>query len=99
MGAREEKVTAQKEWEKRKLEQTRLEVNKKVSSYLHDFTEETKSTLYADWRDQEYLKQNREYLDNEINDLIQRKQELNQHIETIDSKTEEIKNWLTESES
>ena len=97
--AREEKVTAQKEWEKRKLEQTRLEVNKKVSSYLHDFTEETKSTLYADWRDQEHLKQNREYLDNEINDLIQRKQELNQHIETIDSKTEEIKNWLTESES
>ena len=74
-------------------------MNKKVSSYLHDFTEETKSTLYADWRDQEHLKQNREYLDNEINDLIQRKQELNQHIETIDSKTEEIKNWLTESES
>jgi len=95
----EQQNVAQKEWEKRKLEQTRIEVNKKVRSYLHNFTEETKSTLFADWRDQEHLKQNRDYLNEEMSDLTKRKRELKQHIETMDGKVEEIENWLKESKS
>jgi len=96
---REEKITAQKEWEKRKEEQTRIEVNKNIRSYLHDFSEETKSTLVSDWRDQEHLKQNKKFLDKEMNDLAQKKIELKEHIETLDAKTEEIEKWLKESES
>jgi len=96
---REEKITAQKEWEKRKEEQTRIEVNKNIRSYLHDFSEETKSTLVSDWRDQEHLKQNKKFLDKEMNDLAQKKAELKEHIETLDAKTEEIEKWLKESES
>jgi hypothetical protein len=95
----EEFVTAQKEWEKRKLDQTRIEANKKIRLYLQNFTEETKETLFADWRDQEHLKQNRDYLEKETKDLSQRKYELKNHIETMDAKTEEIENWLKESES
>jgi len=95
---REKQITAQKEWEERKLEQTRIEVNQKVRSYLQNFSEETKSTLFADWRDQERLKQNRDCFDKEMSNLTQQKQALEQHIETIDTKTEEIENWLKESE-
>lgn len=94
-----EKITAQKEWEKRKLEQTKKDVHQKIRMYLQDYTEETKSTLYADWRDQEHLKQNRDYLDKEMNQLQQRKRELQNHIETMDAKTKEIENWLEESET
>ena len=96
---REKQITAQKEWEERKLEQTRIEVNQKVRSYLQNFTEQTKSILFADWRDQERLKQNRDCLDKEMADLTQQKSALEQHIETIDAKTEEIENWLQESEN
>jgi ESCRT-I complex subunit TSG101 len=96
---RDEKITAQKEWEKRKEEQTRIEVNKNIRSYLQDFSEEIKSTLVSDWRDQEHLKQNKKFLDKEMNDLTQKNVELKEHIETLDAKTEEIENWLKESES
>ena len=95
----EEFITAQKEWENRKLDQTRIEANKKIRSYLQNLTEETKNTLFADWRDQEHLKQNKVYLEKETKDLTQRKHELKNHIETMDAKTEEIENWLKESES
>ena len=96
---REEQVTAQKEWERRKLEQTRIEVNKKIKTYLQNFTEQTKNQLNADWRDQEHLKQNKKSLDKEINNLMERKQELELYIETMDQKTREIENWLEESKT
>lgn len=95
----EEFITAQRKWENRKLDQTRIEATKKIRSYLQGFTEETKNTLFADWRDQEHLKQNKDYLEKETKDLTQRKNEVKNHIETIDAKTEEIENWLKESES
>jgi len=95
----EEFITEQRKWENRKLDQTRIEANKKIRSYLQSFTEETKKTLFADWRDQEHLKQNKDYLEKETKDLTQRKNEVKNHIETIDAKTEEIENWLKESES
>lgn len=94
---REEQITAQKEWEKKKLEQTRIEANKKLVSFLHNVTEGTKSGLYADWRDQNHLKQNKDLLENEMKDLTQKKCELKQHIEMMGAKTEEIENWLEES--
>jgi len=95
----EEFITEQRKWENRKLDQTRIEANKKIRSYLQSFTEETKNTLFADWRDQEHLKQNKDYLEKETKDLTQRKNEVKNHIETMDAKTEEIENWLKESES
>jgi len=96
---REKQITAQKEWEKRKLEQTRIEVNQKVRSYLQNYTEKTKSTLFADWRDQERLQENKNCLDNKMEDLKKQKSTLTQHVATIDAKTEEIESWLKESES
>lgn len=90
-------IVAQKEWEEKKLEQTRIEMNKKIRSYLQTFTEETKSTLSADWRDQEHLKQNKDQIEEEMKGLTQKKSELKQHIETMEVKTEEIENWLKES--
>lgn len=96
---REEQLTAQKEWERRKLEQTRIEVNKKIKTYLHNFTEQTKNQLNADWRDQEHLKQNKKSLDKEIKNLMERKRELEVHTETMNQKTREIENWLEESKS
>jgi len=96
---REEQLTAQKEWERRKLEQTRIEVNNKIKVFLQNFNDQTKNQLNADWRDQEHLKQNKKSLDKEIKDLIERKLELKTHIETMDAKTNEIENWLEESKS
>jgi len=96
---REEKITAQKEWEQRKLEQTRMEVNKKIRSYLNNFIEETRSTLFADWRDQDHLNQNRDCLDKEMLDLKRSKRELEKQIETISSKVEELEKWLEDSNS
>ena len=96
---REEQLTAQKEWEQRKLEQTRIDVNKKIKVYLQTFSEQSKSILNADWRDQQHLKQNKECLDKEMNYLVERKRELENHIETMDAKVEEIENWLKESKS
>ena len=90
-------IVAQKEWEEKKLEQTRIEMNKNIRSYLQTFTEETKSTLSADWRDQEHLKQNKDQIEEEMKGLTQKKSELKQHIETMEVKTEEIENWLKES--
>jgi len=96
---REKQITAQRKWEERKVEQTRIEVNQKVRLCLQNYAEHTKSTLSADWRDQERLKQNKSCLDKEMANLTQQKHSLEQHIETIDAKTEEIENWLKESES
>ncbi len=96
---REEQLTAQKEWERRKLEQTRIEVNNKIKVFLQKFNDQTKKQLNADWRDQEHLKQNKKSLDKEIEDLTERKRDLKNHIETMDAKTNEIENWLEESKS
>ena len=94
---RKQQIAAQRVWEEKKLEQTRTEVNQKIRAYLIDFTEETKSTLSADWRDQEHLKQNKDQIQKETKELTLKKKELEQHIETIDTKTEDIKDWLKES--
>jgi len=94
---RKQQIAAQRVWEEKKLEQIRTEVNQKVRAYLVDFTEDTKSTLSADWRDQEHLKQNKDQIQKETKELTLKKKELEHHIETIDTKTEEIKDWLKDS--
>ena len=94
---RGEQIAAQRKWEEKKLEQIKTDVNRKIKSYLISFSEDTKSALSADWRDQEYLKESREYMQKEIKELIERKKTLKEHIDTVDIKTEEIKNWLAES--
>jgi len=95
---KKQQIEAQKEWEVKKCEQIRTDVNKKIRSYLQNSTEETSSTLVCDWRDQEQLKQTNKQIDQEIQDLSNKKIQMKQHIETIDIKTEEIKSWLEESE-
>lgn len=92
-----QQLAAQKQWEEKRLEQTRVEANQKVQSYLRNFAEETKSTLAADWRDQEHLKQNKDQIEKEIDALKQKKTELEEHIGVVTKKTEEIKHWLEES--
>lgn len=94
---RKQQIEAQKEWEIKKCEQVRADVNNQIRSYLLDFTEETKSTLSADWRDQEQLKQTKKQIETEIIDLSDKKIELKNHIQTIDAKTKEIQDWLEES--
>eukprot|EP00536_Pseudo-nitzschia_multiseries_P015408 jgi/Psemu1/218010/e_gw1.881.23.1 len=90
-------IAAQKEWEEKKLGQIRTEINQKIQSYLMNFTEETKSALSADWRDQEHLKQNKDQIQKEMRELTQKKKELEDHIEIMDNITEEINDWLNES--
>ena len=94
---RKEQIEAQRQWETKKCEQIRIDVNKKIRCYLQNFTEETKSTLSADWRDSEQLKQTKKQIEQEIQDLTNKKIKLNQHINTMDNKTTEIENWLEES--
>ena len=91
---RETKKKAQKEWEAKKTEQTREQVNKKIQSFLHDYTEETKSTLAADWRDQEQLKLTKERITEDLKDLANTKSELEGYVATLDTKTKEIEEWL-----
>lgn len=94
---REKQLQAQKEWELRKTEQTRGEVHKKIQKFLHQFAEETKSSLAADWRDQEQLKFTKERIDADLNDLVNKKDELERHAATLDAKTKEIEEWLEAS--
>ena len=94
---RKEQIEAQRQWETKKCEQIRIDVNKKIRFYLQNFTEETKSTLSADWRDSEQLKQTKKQIEQEIQELTNEKIKLNQHINTMDNKTTEIENWLEES--
>jgi len=94
---KKQQIEAQKDWEVKKCEQIRTDVNKKIRSYLQNFAEETSSTLGCDWRDQEQLKQTNKQIDQEIQDLSNKKIQMKQHNETIDIKTEDIKSWLEES--
>mmetsp|Transcript_54157 Transcript_54157/g.60555 ORF Transcript_54157/g.60555 Transcript_54157/m.60555 type:complete len:416 (-) Transcript_54157:38-1285(-) len=94
---KKQQIEAQKDWEVKKCEQIRTDVNKKIRSYLQNFSEETSSTLVCDWRDQEQLKQTNKQIDQEIQDLSNKKIQMKQHNETIDIKTEDIKSWLEES--
>mmetsp|Transcript_15346 Transcript_15346/g.42574 ORF Transcript_15346/g.42574 Transcript_15346/m.42574 type:complete len:395 (-) Transcript_15346:1106-2290(-) len=95
----QQQIAAQREWEEKKLKQIRTEVNQKIQSYLMDFTEETKKTLSADWRDQEHLKHNKDQIQKEMQELTEKKKELKDHIEIIDEKTKEINEWLEESKN
>mmetsp|Transcript_34126 Transcript_34126/g.80308 ORF Transcript_34126/g.80308 Transcript_34126/m.80308 type:complete len:397 (+) Transcript_34126:101-1291(+) len=95
----QQQIAAQREWEEKKLNQVRTEVNQKIQSYLMDFTEETKKALSADWRDQEHLKHNKDQIQKEMQELTQKKKELKDHIEIIDEKTKEINEWLEESKN
>jgi ESCRT-I complex subunit TSG101 len=94
---REKQAAAQKEWEEKKTDRTRDEVNKKIENYLRDFEEDTKGTLAADWRDQEQLKLTMERIDGELKDLANLKSELTGQIALVDTKTQEIESWLEES--
>jgi ESCRT-I complex subunit TSG101 len=96
---RAKRAAAQKEWEERKKGQTKDLVNKKIQSYLQQFAEETKSSLAADWRDQEQLKHTKKRIDEELKDLAGKKSDLEEHILTVDKKTKEIEEWLEESKS
>lgn len=94
---REKQIAAQKDWEAKKKDRTRDEVNKKIENYLRNYEEETKGTLSADWRDQEQLKLTKERIDGELKDLTNLKTELTGQIATVDAKTQEIESWLEES--
>jgi ESCRT-I complex subunit TSG101 len=96
---REKQIAAQKDWEVKKTAQTRDEVNKKIEKYLHNFVDETRATLVADWRDQEQLKMKKERIDAALKDLVNLKSELSGHIATVDAKTTEIESWLEESKN
>ena len=92
-------LEAQKAWEEKKKSQTKDEVNKKIENYLHDFVEETRGTLAADWRDQEQLKLTKERIDGELKDMMNLKSELTAQVATVDKKTTEIETWLEESKT
>jgi ESCRT-I complex subunit TSG101 len=96
---RERQAVAQKEWETQKKEQTKEQVNKKIQTYLQQFAEETKSSLAADWRDQEQLKHTKKRIDEELKDLVNKKSDLEEHISTVERKTKEIEEWLLESKT
>ena len=84
---------------KERKEQTKDQVNRKIQSYLQQFAEETKSSLAADWRDQEQLKHTKKRIDEALKDLASKKSELEEHIVTVDKKTKEIEDWLEESKT
>mmetsp|Transcript_7256 Transcript_7256/g.13391 ORF Transcript_7256/g.13391 Transcript_7256/m.13391 type:complete len:416 (+) Transcript_7256:188-1435(+) len=96
---REKQTATQKAWEEKKREQTREQVNTKIQTFLRQFSEETKSTLAADWRDQEQLKHTKNVIEEELKDLVNKKSEFEDHITTVDAKTKEIEEWLAESKT
>ncbi|KAG7364871.1 UEV domain containing protein [Nitzschia inconspicua] len=95
----EERVQAQKEWEAQKTEQIRDQVNEKIRTYLQQYVEENQSSLAADWRDQEQLKQTRDRIEADLKDLVNQKSELEKHLTTLDAKTKEIEEWLEASKN
>jgi ESCRT-I complex subunit TSG101 len=93
----EERSEAQKQWQVQKTEQTREQVNQKIHNYLKEYAEETRSSLAADWRDQEQLKMTKVRIDADLKDLVNKKSELEEHVATLDTKTKEIQEWLEAS--
>lgn len=94
---REQKAKAQKEWEEKRKEHIRDEVQQKVHTYLSNYAENAKSNLTADWFDQERLKQTNTRIEEELKDLSNKKTELEASNATVDLKTREIGEWLEES--
>jgi ESCRT-I complex subunit TSG101 len=94
---REKQVAAQTLWEEKKKTQTKQQVNQKIHSYLTTLAEETKTSVQADWRDQEQLKQSKKTIAEELEHLRKTKEQLEQHIATVHDKTGEIEQWLEES--
>jgi ESCRT-I complex subunit TSG101 len=94
---REKQVAAQTLWEKQKKTKTEEQVNQKIHAYLTTEAEETKTSVQADWRDQEQLKQSKKTIAEELEHLGKTKEQLEQHIATVDAKTGEIEQWLEES--
>lgn len=93
----EKKARAQREWESQRQEQVRDDVQQKIHSYLLSYADSAKSNLTADWFDQQQLKQTKARIDEELKDLVNRKAELETAVATVDDKTREIEEWLTES--
>jgi ESCRT-I complex subunit TSG101 len=96
---REKQAQSQRQWEAQKTEQTRDQVNQKIQQYMRQNAEETKSSLAADWRDQEQLKLTRERIEADLKDLVNKKSELEGHVATVNDKTKEIEEWLEASKN
>lgn len=90
---------AQKEWEAKKTEQVREQVQEKMHNYLKVYADETQSSLAADWRDQEQLKLTKDRIEADLKDLVNQKSELEGHVATLETKTKEIEDWLEASKN
>jgi ESCRT-I complex subunit TSG101 len=94
---RNKQMQSKKKWEETKTEQTRDKVNQKIQTFLQQYVEETKSALAEDWIDQEQLKLTKDRIEKDTKDLLNKKEEVNGHIATLDKKTIEIEEWLSAS--
>eukprot|EP00934_Nitzschia_sp_Nitz4_P007794 Nitzschia sp. Nitz4//scaffold86_size83305//10004//12404//NITZ4_005250-RA/size83305-processed-gene-0.2-mRNA-1//1//CDS//3329559214//7784//frame0 len=96
---REKQAAAQKLYEERKLAQLKDQVSQKIQSHLKGTAQTVKSTVGSDWRDQQLLKASKETIDSELKDLRIEMEEIVGHIATVDTKTEEITQWLEENKA
>ena len=96
---REQQAAAQKIWEEKKTGQAKDQVNHKIHRYLSRAAQDAKEGFESDWRDQQLLKQSKERIDKELKSLQETKKQLEQHIATVDQKTQEITEWLEESKN
>ncbi len=92
-------LAAQKMWEKNKNDQLKEQVNQKILSHLQSLAAEAKMIVQSDWRDQQLLKQSKEVINQEVEDLHAAIQNLEENIATVDSKTAEIEQCLAESKN
>jgi ESCRT-I complex subunit TSG101 len=95
---RQQQIAAQKQWEEKKTLETRQALNQQIHSHLTKLSDQTKSGVQSDWRDQQQLNAAKEAIVKEMDQLEAAKTKLTEAIATVDAKTEEINEWLQEAE-
>lgn len=94
-----EALRAQQQWEEGQTARVRQEVIQKIRSYLADQSREVQMVVQSDYRDQQRLEHAKDFkIDQQIEMLKKKKQELEKHCETVDSSIEQVKDWIREAE-
>lgn len=91
---RQQQIEAQKQWEEKKTDDLKQRLNQKIHTHLVHLASQTKTSVQADWLDEEKLKKSKETIDMQLKQLEAADRQLNEAIATIDAKTAEVNDFL-----
>jgi len=91
---RQQQIEAQKQWEEKKTDDLKQRLNQKIHTRLVHLASQTKTSVQADWLDEEKLKKSKETIDMQLKQLEAADRQLNEAIATIDAKTAEVNDFL-----